>query len=317
MDAVELAHLFDLGSMPRLSDGPVARGKQGLVWRLDTADGAWAVKVPLRPTSEAEVEAAALFQQAAVDAGVPAPDIRRTTDGPVLAAVGGEQVRVFAWVDLLPPDALLDPALVGAVVGRIHALRVPAPADAELDSWFTDPVGPARWDQLVAELTAAGAPFAARLADLRDELVALEQWIAAPQERSTCHRDLWADNVLPTSAGGVCVIDWEDSGPADPSQELACVLFEFGRTDKGRARALRDAYQAADGTGTVQRPEHFSMLIAQLGHITATAAGDWLQPNPRTPERADAEAWISEVFDEPHTREVLLELLSWVSSRTS
>ena len=49
----------------------------------------------------------------------------------------------------------------------------------------------------------------------------------------TCHRDLWADNVLPTADGGVCVIDWENSGPADPSQELGCVLFEFARGDLG------------------------------------------------------------------------------------
>ena len=54
----------------------------------------------------------------------------------------------------------------------------------------------------------------------------------------TCHRDLWADNVLPTADGGVCVIDWENSGPADPSQELGCVLFEFARFDPGRVRAL-------------------------------------------------------------------------------
>ncbi len=53
----------------------------------------------------------------------------------------------------------------------------------------------------------------------------LESWMEPPQALQTCHRDLWADSVLPTGNGGVCVIDWEDSGPADPSQELGCVLF--------------------------------------------------------------------------------------------
>lgn len=51
------------------------------------------------------------------------------------------------------------------------------------------------------------------------------------------------------------------------------------------------------------------MLIAQLGQITEIAARDWLQPNPRSPGRADSAAWISEVFDEPHTRDVLQRLL--------
>jgi len=54
------------------------------------------------------------------------------------------------------------------------------------------------------------------------------------------------------------------------------------------------------------------MLIAQLGHITEIAATDWLKPNPRSPDRADSAAWIGEVLDEPHTRELLDTLLGAV-----
>ena len=111
-------------------------------------------------------------------------------------------------------------------------------------------------------------------------------------------------------SGGVCVIDWENSGPADPSQELGCVLFEFARADSGRVRALTEAYRAAGGPATVNRRGHFSMLIAQLGHITETAATDWLTPNPRSPERTDSAAWVGEVLEEPHTRELLETILA-------
>ena len=55
------------------------------------------------------------------------------------------------------------------------------------------------------------------------------------------------------------------------------------------------------------------MLIAELGHITEIAARDWLRPNPRCPERSDAEAWIAEGLDDPHTREVLDALLGAVA----
>ncbi len=116
--------------------------------------------------------------------------------------------------------------------------------------------------------------------------------------------------MLPTADGGVCVIDWENSGTADPAQELGCVLFEFGRNDQGRARSLAAAYEANGGPARVERRGDFSMLIAQLGHITEIAARDWLVPNPRSPERADSEAWISEVLDEPHTPAVLDGLLA-------
>lgn len=58
------------------------------------------------------------------------------------------------------------------------------------------------------------------------------------------------------------------------------------------------------------------MLIAQLGHITEIAATRWLKPNTRWPDRVDSAAWIGEVFDEPHTRELLETLLGAVSGGT-
>jgi thiamine kinase-like enzyme len=197
---------------------------------------------------------------------------------------------------------------VGAVVAAIH--RVSATDPSPLDPWHRAPIGAERWDQLVGQLVEAGAPFARRLAGLRDELVALESWIEPPQMLQTCHRDLWADNVLPTADGGVCVIDWENSGPADPAQELGCVLFEFARADAGQVRALTEAYREAGGPATVDRRGHFSMLIAQLGHIIEAAATDWIKPNPRSPERRDSAAWIGEVLDEPHTPELLETVLA-------
>ena len=165
-----------------------------------------------------------------------------------------------------------------------------------MDPWYHEPIGAGRWDHLVEQLLEGGAPFAGRLADLRDELVALESWIEPPEMLQTCHRDLWADNVLPTADGGVCVIDWENSGPADPSQELGCVLFEFARADPGRVRALTRAYRAAGGPATVNRRGHSSMLIAPLGHITETAATHWLRPDPRSPQRTGPAARAGEVL---------------------
>lgn len=316
MDPRELARLFGLDGAATLSDGPVARGKQGVVWRLDTSNGgSWAVKVPFRPGSEDDVRRSTGFQEAAWTAGVPTPAVRRTTEGAVFATVDDTQLRLHEWVDLLPPDPMLDPARVGEVVARIH--RLPVSDLGQLDPWHHEPVGAPRWDRLVEQLREAGAPFAGRLADLRDELVALESWIEPPETLRACHRDLWADNLLPTADGDLCVVDWEESGAADPSHELGYVLFEFGRTDPGRARALTAAYREAGGPGEVSRRGHFSMLIAQLGHITEIAGRDWLEPNPRSPERADSAAWIAEVFDEPHTREVLDSLLDAVNGQRS
>jgi Ser/Thr protein kinase RdoA (MazF antagonist) len=307
MDATELADRFGLGDAARLSDGPAARGKQGVVWRLETSDGSWAVKVPLDPPDEDEVRESTAFQEAAHAAGVPTPAVRRTLEGSVFAAFDGRQARVYEWVDLGEPDPRVDPALVGSVVAAIHQLEIDT--SAPVDRWYSDPVGAAGWDRLIERLREERAPFAGRLAELRDELVALESWIEPPEATRVCHRDLWADNVRPTAGGGVCVIDWDNCGPADPNQELGCALFEYARSDPGRARELVDAYRAAGGPAEVTRRGHFSMLIAQLGHIAEIAGHDWLEPNPRSPTRSDSEAWIAEVLDEPHTPGVLDTLL--------
>ena len=106
----------------------------------------------------------------------------------------------------------------------------------------------------------------------------MEALLEAPSNLQTCHRDLFADNILRTAAGGLCVIDWENSGLADPTHELAVVLIEFAGGDVARARRLYQAYIEADGPGRLDRPGQFSMAIAQLGHLGERACRLWLDP---------------------------------------
>ena len=219
--------------------------------------------------------------------GSPTPAVLRAGDGDAFADLAGVKVRVFEWVDLLERDPNVDPAQVGRIVASIHRLdfrgRLPT------DPWYTEAIGSDRWDALLDALHANGAPFAGRLSEIRDELVALEGLMEEPRELQTCHRDLWADNVLRTTAGGLCVIDWENCGLADPSQELALVLFEFGRDDQ-RARTLYRAYLEAGGPGRIDRRGNFSMLIAQLGHIGEDACRRWLDPGESEAERERQQA---------------------------
>ena len=51
------------------------------------------------------------------------------------------------------------------------------------------------------------------------------------------------------------------------------------------------------------------LLLLVSGRPAGAQANDWLEPNARSPDRADSVAWISEVLDEPHTRELLESLL--------
>lgn len=300
---------FDLGADGRLSDGPVASGRLGSIWRLETSHGTWAVKEVgrLRAGELREITEGAAFQEAAAAAGVPVPTVRRTPGGELIGALGDTRARVTAWVDLAPPDIRLDPGAVGELVARLH--RVPFIGTVGTDPWYEAPVGERRWRELLATLRAAGAPFAADLGDLLDELLALESTLGEPPRTlRTCHRDLWADNVRRTPSGALCVFDFDNAGLADPSRELAAVLVEYAGEDLERARTLKRAYAEAGGPGRVEAPRDFSMVIAQLNQIAAEGCRRWLA-STTDEARADNEAWVREYLDRPVTGELVRALV--------
>jgi len=308
--AAPIAERFALGDAEALV-GPVARGELGWVWRLTTSEGIWAVKEPIRPKSEEEAREEADVQDAARAAGIPVPEVMRTGGGDVLADLGATQVRVASWVEVLERDPLLDPADVGNLITSIHGARLP---DLRPEHpWYRDAVGAERWDELVHALRAAEAPFADGLGAYRDELVALQELLEPPTALQTCHRDLWADNVRGTAEGALCVLDWEDFGLADPSQELCLVLFEFGAEVPDRARTIYRAYMDAGGPGRVRRRGAFSMLIAQLSHIGEAGCAQWLAADASSAEREHAASWVGEFLSQPLTWDAIERLLDAVA----
>jgi Phosphotransferase enzyme family len=293
-DASAIADAFELGSNPILV-GPVARGEVGQVWKLNTTTADWAIKETFGTPSPAEAERNATFQELVGAAGIHVPTVRRASDGHVLADIAGSPIRAYSWVDLYDSDISIDPAKVGQVVASIH--RVNFHGGNGVDPWYTDPVGADGWNELVTALRQAQAPFAELLAEQCDELIALEGLLQAPTQLQTCHRDLFADNVLSTPNGKLCVIDWENSGLADPNQELALVLFEYGRDHADRLRLLYESYIDNGGPGEVSNPRHFSMLIAQLGHLGERACQQWLDPT-QISDRARNEHRITEFLND-------------------
>jgi aminoglycoside phosphotransferase (APT) family kinase protein len=196
---------------------------------------------------------------------------------------------------------------VGQFVAALH--RVDFAGSVGVDPWYTEPVGAARWSELVKTLRRRRAPFADELDALRPELVALEAYLGGPpRDLRTCHRDLWADNVRRTHDGGLCVFDFDNSGLADPSQELAVVLVEYG-AEPGRASLIRAAYAEAGGPGRVEDPTDFAMVIAQLSHIVVEGCRRWLAADTEA-DRADNEGWVREFVDQPLTRDGIAALLA-------
>jgi hypothetical protein len=108
---------FDLGPRGYLSVGPVASGRLGSIWRLDTDSASWAVKEATGADANELVEIleGAAFQEAALAAGVPTPGVRRTRTGEVIAAVGDVRLRVHEWVSRRAAGAGWPPRLTRPV----------------------------------------------------------------------------------------------------------------------------------------------------------------------------------------------------------
>ena len=308
--AEPIAEAYDLGSVLEFT-GPVARGEQGEVWRLHTDRGVWAVKRSYFDFPDADAQRAGEFQNLARAHGVPAPAAMTTRAGRYGYDLAGTLVRVQSWVEVLGPSSMIDPARVGATVATLH--RTVLPADAGPHPWYTEAVGADGWDELLAGARRQRAPFADRLASLRDELVALESLLTPMTPVQTCHLDLWFDNLRATPSGELCLLDWDNCGPGDPSREVALVLFDFARTSPERITTLYAAYRDAGGTGRVRTPADFSMLIAQLGHIGAMQMRRWLDPATSETERAYTIPSIAEFLDDPLERTTIDSILAVIT----
>lgn len=293
--AGDLADRFDLGHGARL-EGPVARGQLGQVWCLVTSAGRFAVKEWFATPDPVEVARDATFSELARAGGVLTPAVRRTVDGEVTARVGDEMVRVSEWVELSPRTRRLDPGAIGTTLARLH--QVGPALDEPVARWFSEGFGPVAWYTLLEHLVDKDAPFACDFAPYVGPFIEVECVMELHTSPILCHRDLWADNVLGTPDGGVWVIDFENAGPADPSQELAMVLYEFGDDDPARARDLYAAYLAEGGPGRITRLGNFTMLIAESAHIGHYAASRWIGETDDV-ERKRLEAWFRELLDDP------------------
>jgi Ser/Thr protein kinase RdoA (MazF antagonist) len=289
-----------------------ARGEQGRVWRLTTDRGIHAVKELIIRQEPADVEMDVAFQEAVLAAGsVTMPRPIRTVGGDVLLEVAGHQVRAYTWVDLLPTDLTLDSASIGATLAAVHRVRhLPARPP---HPWYSDPVGAARWADLLTAAAAARAPFAEAFRAEVPHLLALESVLEAPSRLQNCHRDLWADNMLPTPDGRICVIDWENCGLADPSQEVPMALVDFGGDDQSRIAALYGAYLDNGGPGRVSGPGAFTMVIAQFGHFWESAVRTYAAPQATDEQQAHSVDRVAELLDRPlrpHHIEEMLDTLS-------
>jgi hypothetical protein len=312
VDAQEVADAFGLGRATSLSE-PVARGELGEIRRLETDQGVWAVKQELEPyDDEDDPEYGGAFHLACWDAEVPCPRPVADASGRSSVEIRGEAVRVYSWVEIADPDTGLDPGAVGELVARLHAVHMQD--DLPVHEWFEAPIGEREWKGVLKASRAAGAPYVDRFAAVLPRLVEVESILTPMRPAQVCHLDLWADNLRRTPDGGLCVIDFDNCGPADPSRELGMVLFEFGQRDTVRELRLYDAYVAAGGPGRITGREDLALTVAELHHIGHRHLTMWLAAKDDE-ARARSLAGIDEFLDQPLLLDDVDRIVDTVSRR--
>jgi hypothetical protein len=308
---------FDLGDV---LSAPVfaARGELGRIWRLDTDRGSWAVKEALVPTSEADAAQDVRFQLTAHSAGIPLPLPRLTRAErvtlPTDQSASAFGVRVYRWAELAA-DRLVTPVEIGAVTAGLHRIEQ-ADDPGAVPAWFSEPLGESALVGLLDDARQNEAEWAPALGRWLPELIALDSAIAPPEPElvRTCHRDLNVENVRRLVNGSLVVLDWENSGPAQPERELATVICDLA-ADISLAAALEgyQAYLADDGPGRLRILADFAMAAAVQGHLLQFYGRRALDPGETAENRARSRARLERLLRRPVTLDRIQDLLELVA----
>jgi Ser/Thr protein kinase RdoA (MazF antagonist) len=326
---------FGLTAGAGVSLTAMSRGATGRIWRLDLGtSGArrYAVKQLRRKPDEASVSRETAFTEHLAAAGirlprslpgrggqfaVPLADADEDEDaGKDAGKDAGGWLRLYEWIDGVPAD-LADPGVasrIGDLLGRLHAHALPPHGPA--DPWFETVPGPQTWTELADAGRAQGVSWSRPLAEQTSLLRDLADLVApaARDQMLTCHRDLHPDNVLVDGSGDLIPLDWEESGPACPSQELAGLLMFWHLDDRGTAdeaaveRTLR-GYYAAGGPGRLRDERSFGMYLAGRLNFLHSQASLALDPNTTAEDRSYASAEVSDTLARLPTGPLISRLL--------
>jgi Ser/Thr protein kinase RdoA (MazF antagonist) len=265
MHIMQVTRLCTMGGLGEPVEEPrvVTGGLIHRMWRLTTTQGTFAVKqlnsaIMQKPDIRNEY---CLSEQVATTMaahGIPALAALPNAQGEFLYELDQMSLLVYKWIDgeTLPSTAVdhVRARQIGAVLARMHALRVPFPTAAPLE-WghFHDD----DWDVLTFQASDLGLPWTQRV---RAALPRLLEWTRAYEQAGlslgqrlvVSHRDLDQKNVIWSDASTPWLIDWEAAGLINPTMELMSVALYWSGIVEGPPAedvfsAVLDGYVAAGG----------------------------------------------------------------------
>jgi Ser/Thr protein kinase RdoA (MazF antagonist) len=308
-------------ALPARSMTPAGRGVFGAIWRLRLDSGAdLAVKVLATEPSAPVVALEVAHTRRLAEHGVRVAASLANRHHGYLSKTPGGWLRIAEWITGQRPEPT-DPdtsARLGEALGRMHVHAAATLYELDgspPDPWHHQPPSATTLTNLVLAAERADPRWAGRLDTLLPTLHSLAGITKPPTRLMLCHRDLHPDNVLRTGDGRFAALDWDNLGPADPSQELGSVLLHWFADHTGclgpQIAAFLAAYRAAGGPGRLTGVDDFSMHLASrlnfLARQLATVADP--QAGPDGVRRAAAE--IEESLQLLPSIDVLERCLAW------
>lgn len=247
----------------------VARGSMGAVNRITTELGGrrrcWTVKRAYwNHYTEDAVRREVEFTELCRSVGVRGPRSIPRVDGDWFILTlddqpdASTQYRVLDWLDGRVGDDRDHDTLVpiSSWLAAIHRLAVD-PSGQPIDPWFirVDYC----WDELAARLDGSAPEVAELIRVRREDLLELTELVNSTihDDPVWCHTDVGADNLI-WQPDGPWLIDWENSGPLVPRQELGAVI----RAHANRGTELYAAYRRAGGPTEISQLSDLATSVA-------------------------------------------------------
>lgn len=257
----DVASTYELGSVRGCR--PVPGGLSNDLFRLETARGAYALKV-MRANADASgfranIERAFAIERTAVADGVPCPRPIELPDATCLADVAGTWVRVHAWVDGEHPVPEMHAHEAGALLAAIQRANELTPLMLADEPWDE-----ARWSNL-AMLAGLPLPIARRLGEAASMLAELEAATSGAHvvDHVASHGDLDPKNTLVVN-GTLMALDWDAAAVLPVAREAVSVALDWS-TGPGVFRGVLRSYVAAGGTEIPAENWVFGGWVSALG----------------------------------------------------
>jgi aminoglycoside phosphotransferase (APT) family kinase protein len=270
---------------------PLAGGWDTAIWRVEL-DGRAGVLRLLRPTEQARGRREVLAMEAAVRAGVPAPEVLAQGEWQ------GRPALLLSWLPGGPlasrlraePERAVPLGLAfGRMLARLHATRAPEELHRRGAGWIAAA-------EAAESLAPEETPLQARLR------------VLAGDADAVLHLDYHPLNTLTDGDRITGVVDWANAAAGDPRADVArmLVLLENARRIFGpglppAARAARRRFRLAALRGYLDAGGHTEEMAPFLAWGWAATArdlapnlgrpGHWLRPEHLALMHARAAAW--------------------------